>query len=126
MNPARYLSILPLTLFLQASVDANEPVLSITPDKCVALRKGQTCYQTLNVNFIASENGDYCLRISNQTTPLQCWQGVSSLNYQYRLASKSDVEFEIIDEQQSIVASSSVTIAWVYKKSRARSRWRLF
>jgi len=122
----RYLIILPLALMLQSTVGAAEPVLTITPNKCVALRKGQTCYQQLNIKFIAPVIGEYCLRISDQAEPLRCWDGVESIAYQYRLASKTDMAFEIIDAADTKIASELVTIAWVYKKSQTRSRWRLF
>jgi hypothetical protein len=108
------------------TVKANDTSLSITPDKCVALRKGQVCYQTLRIKFIASTIGDYCLKIVDQPTPLQCWKQVNAADHRHALASNQAVEFEVVDDDLSTVATARVTIAWVYKQSRSRNRWRLF
>jgi len=70
--------------------------------------------------------GNYCLKILNQSMPLQCWRAIKSASYSYELASDENVDFIIIDAEQAVIAASSVTISWVYKKSRRRSRWRLF
>lgn len=126
VNAMRAFPILLLCILVIPSVKASEVQLTVTPDKCVALRKGQTCYQTLRIEFTASDIGDYCLRIAGQSTTLQCWSGTKSAEYRYELAASRAADFEVIDASQSAVASARVTISWVYKQSRSRSRWRLF
>ena len=100
--------------------------LSVTPDKCVALRKGQTCYQKLRFQFSATNKGNYCLIASNQSKPLHCWNTAAAGKFVHQHASDSAVDFALINEQRSTLATTAVSIAWVYKKSRKRSRWRLF
>ena len=126
MNAVRAFSILLLCFLIHPGVRANEVELTVTPDKCVALRKGLTCYQTLRIEFSASNIGDYCLKIAGQATMLQCWSDTISAEHRYELAASRATSFEVVDAKQSVVASVGVTIAWVYKRSRSRSRWRLF
>lgn len=126
VNAMRAFPILLVCILFIPSVKANEVRLTVTPDKCVALRKGQTCYQTIRIKLTTSNMGDYCIRIAEQATKLQCWNGITSAEYRYELAASRAIDFEVIDTNQSAVASARVTISWVYKQSRSRSRWRLF
>ncbi|MBX2880961.1 MAG: DUF3019 domain-containing protein [Granulosicoccus sp.] len=122
----RAFTMLLLCILFLPCVEASEMKLTVTPDKCVALRKGQTCYQTLSIKFTASEVGDYCLKIAGQSEMLKCWSSTTSTEYRYELAASEAVIFEMVDAKQSTIASEKVTVAWVYKQSRSRSRWRLF
>lgn len=126
VNAMRAFPILLLCILVTPSVNASEVKLTVTPDKCVALRKGQTCYQTLRIKFTSSNIGDYCLGIAGQSKTLQCWSRITSAEYRYELAASEAADFEVIDANQSAVASAKVTISWVYKQTRSRSRWRLF
>jgi hypothetical protein len=105
---------------------AKAAELVVTPNKCVALRKGQTCYQKLSFVFATNAKGNYCLVSGSNREPLQCWNAVSDGTFTYSHAAESAVEFSLINAQRVAVASTTVNIAWVYKKSRKRSRWRLF
>ena len=100
--------------------------LSVTPDKCVALRKGQVCYQKLRFQFSAGTKGNYCLIASNQSEPLHCWYTVADGKFTHQHASDAAVDFALVNAQRTTLATTAVSIAWVYKKSRKRSRWRLF
>lgn len=126
MNSMRVFAIVLSGFLVLSNGRADDVALTVTPDKCVALRKGQTCYQTIRIIFVASNIGDYCLRITEEATPLQCWSDTSTAEYRYSLAASRAVDFEVIDAGQSTVANARVNIAWVYKKSRSRNRWRLF
>ncbi len=105
---------------------ADETLLTVKPEKCVALRKGQVCYQRLRLQFKTPLNGDYCLLASDQATPLRCWRAVSQGRHDYQLASDSAIEFTLTNSDNEPLTKAQVTIAWVYKKSRTRSKWRLF
>lgn len=126
MNTKSVFPLLIAGLLAIPSASASDTSLRVTPDKCVALRKGQTCYQTIRIKFIASAIGDYCLKQVGQPAPLQCWTQINKAEYRYSLASNQVVEFEVTDTDLSTIATARVTIAWVYKQSRSRSRWRLF
>lgn len=110
----------------QQNALAEQGLLSAKPNKCVALRKGQVCYQRIRLQFKSMAQGDYCLLADRELTPLRCWTRVSEGKYEYQLASDSEVKFHLLDSASNTVASTQVTVAWVYKKSRKRSTWRLF
>lgn len=115
-----------LVLLCCRSVTAADAVLTVTPDKCVALRKGQVCYQNLRLTFETSRQGDFCLFAADQAQPLQCFSGVSSGEVIYPFASEQAMEFNLTNAESMVLARAEITIAWVYKKSRNRNRWRLF
>lgn len=126
MNTKSVFALLVAGLLAIPSANASDASLLVTPDKCVALRKGQTCYQTIRIKFITSTIGDYCLKQVGQPTPLQCWKKVNKAEHRYSLAASEAVEFEVADSELATVATAKVTVAWVYKQTRSRSRWRLF
>ncbi len=96
------------------------------PNKCVALRKGQVCYQRVLLRFKARTKGDYCLHVENNVNPVQCWNNVTTGKYRYELESRENVQFALHDSAGR-VAVAVVTVAWVYKNSaRRRTTWRIF
>lgn len=105
---------------------ADDSHLVVKPDKCVALRRGQICYQRVRLEFRSLVQGGYCLLASDQSAPLKCWTGVTQGKHFYQLASDSAIQFTLVDSANKTLAETQVSIAWVYKKSRKRSTWRLF
>jgi len=105
---------------------AEETELTITPNKCVALRKGQTCYQSIVVRYNAPDKSDLCLVRDDLTEPLVCWKNITNVEYSYRFVSDKSVWFRIVGVDQTSKASARVNVSWVYKRSRKRNRWRLF
>ncbi|MBX2836507.1 MAG: DUF3019 domain-containing protein [Gammaproteobacteria bacterium] len=108
------------------TVQAQDAELIISPSKCVALNKGQVCYQTLTITMKAPLQNEFCLFMGSQSEPLQCWQAVEVAEYRYRFASEKSVEFRLVGDRGQALSNSVVNVAWVYKQSRKRNRWRLF
>jgi len=88
---------------------AQDKKLSITPSKCVALKKGQICYQSIRIRYKSLEAGNVCLIVSNQPEPLQCWIDIDNIDYRYRFASREGLEFKIVDSNEIILASAKTT-----------------
>lgn len=110
----------------QSAADDNV-ALSVQPKKCVALRKGQKCYQKVKITFRAPGRGDYCLHISSREAPLACWQKVGEGYLDYVFNSDSSVQFLLYKDTDKLISESQFTVAWVYNnRSRRRSNWRLF
>jgi len=122
----RRLYLFTFIVLVLTNVQAQEYELTVSPNKCVALRKGQLCYQTLRLRFNAIIEGDYCLKANNQEKPLKCWFSIKSAQYRYALASSEAIDFQVFNSNKRPVAAAKVNIAWVYKQSRSRNRWRLF
>ncbi|WP_191600248.1 DUF3019 domain-containing protein [Marinomonas algicola] len=119
-----FLSLISLPIF------AEEQALffKVEPNRCIALRKGQTCYQSLTFRWKVSDIGEYCLFQQPRPQPLVCWRdkGIGSYKkevqldrstvYQIRRKGNGDVVFE-----------TKIKVAWVYKNDRKNySEWRLF
>ncbi len=108
---------------------ADDIDLTATPDKCVAMRKGQICYQHVTVKWQGLGAGRYCLMLDKQVTALHCWDNNNSGTVQYPFESAENLHFTLVaaDLPSVALARTSVIVAWVYNsKSRRRSTWRLF
>ena len=117
---------------------AQSQELTVKPDKCVSLRKGQVCYQRINISWDTDITGHYCILASGQESPLKCWNNKSTGKLSYTLESTESVKFDLVNKSVSdennklltldqLIATATVTIAWVYNtKSRSRTTWRLF
>lgn len=117
--------LLTTLLLILSSQGKTETLLSVKPNKCVAMNKGQLCYQKLRFRFTAP-TGNYCLFSGSQRTPLKCWKASRSGQFIHPFESDTDVDYRLVNEESKTVANTSVVVAWVYKKSRKRNRWRLF
>ncbi|MBX2881961.1 MAG: DUF3019 domain-containing protein [Granulosicoccus sp.] len=121
-----------LSVLLIAPGVADTVELSARPAKCIALRKGQICYQTITLRWQAELPGDYCLRVDDEIVPIKCWTDSNQGVTRFEFASKKNARFHLNantdDEGIAIpLISTDVVVAWVYKSRRAgRPRWRLF
>ncbi|TVZ37934.1 Protein of unknown function (DUF3019) [Alteromonadaceae bacterium 2753L.S.0a.02] len=103
-------------------------VLSVTPNRCIALRQGQYCYQKLKFKWQVEESHDYCLYVSDDPNPLVCWQGTKLASYEHDFKSLQDRTFSLRDETSGVQLDEVIIdVAWVYKSSKKVSTgWRLF
>lgn len=134
--PMALLTIFSPVLANTASADGTE--LIAKPDKCVSLRRGQRCYQRINLKWSADINGRYCIMASDRPTPLKCWSNSTAGKIIYSLTSTENIDFQLISTPEktdnsinnhanAVLSTATVTISWVYNtKSRNRNTWRLF
>ncbi|MCG7534392.1 DUF3019 domain-containing protein [Pseudoalteromonas sp. OOF1S-7] len=108
--------------------DASTPVtLTLSPQQCVALHQGEYCHSELTLHWQADTQGHYCLTQSNREQPLKCWQKTTAGTLTLALKFNQNVRFALQDNQQNTLASTQLTYAWVYNKSKnTRVRWRMF
>lgn len=102
--------------------------LVVSPQQCVAMRQGQTCYVDVTIKWQAANVGDYCLHASTTSKPLQCWQQIQNAKFSQEMASKENITFTLqAKHSETILAKGSLAMAWVYdKKSRKNVSWRMF
>ncbi|HRH78693.1 MAG TPA: DUF3019 domain-containing protein [Cellvibrionaceae bacterium] len=101
--------------------------LTAKPNKCIALRKGQACYQTLNFYWRTPSTGDYCLFAEGEHRPLHCWQGAGAPPFQYEFVGEQSQQFLIRTPAGDTLAQLDLVVAWVYTSGhRDSSGWRLF
>jgi hypothetical protein len=102
--------------------------LVVTPERCVALHRGQTCYLDVVFTWQHAEQGDYCL--VNKTTNIQikCWDQKEKGEYRLDFQSPASNYFGLRKKSSQVdLVSTKIEVAWVYNSSkRAKSSWRLF
>ena len=102
--------------------------LEVTPQRCVALRKGQICYLEVNFSWQTNFPGNYCLFNTKVPLALYCWDDVDNGMFNLDFQSNENGHFVLRQKDNPRdLASTEVIVAWVYgNKKRQRSRWRLF
>lgn len=102
--------------------------MTISPDQCVAMTEGQTCYVDIELQWQTSNIGEYCLFSSGQEKALKCWSNTSKGNFQQEVASKQNVIYTLRKQQTNArLAQSKLEMAWVHKRrGKPTTWWRLF
>ncbi len=122
------LSALVLLLICSSSYGEEQAILSVKPERCIALHKGQTCYQTVKFNWQLPNNDEYCLFETSKPEPLVCWIGTEEVIYTTPFVSTVSLEYQLRHKlSEKVLANTRITVAWVYKSNRkGNSAWRLF
>ncbi|GAB3019843.1 DUF3019 domain-containing protein [Bowmanella dokdonensis] len=113
------------SLPLSGETAAEPRLLTVTPDTCVALNQGRTCYATIAVTWHSELPGDYCLQLEDQTQPLHCWQKANQGHWQFEFAAEQSTRLLLTNGQQTL-AKHEIQVNWVYKSQRRKRGWRLF
>lgn len=113
------------------AVQANDQLpitLKVKPDKCIALHKGQTCYQKVWFSWRLDSDQQYCLYEVSRKVPLVCWEGSERRSFLYRFESSESRQYQIVQsEERKLIAEVEIVLSWVYRSRRNSSRgWRLF
>lgn len=99
--------------------------LTLSPEKCVALRQGQTCYVDIVLNWSASAADDYCLYAEKQEKPLRCWDNATKGKFETEFSSNENSHF-YLRKANITLAQVELKMAWVYKSKRSSVTWRVF
>lgn len=105
--------------------EQKQSILTIQPQKCVAMREGQTCFINLEINWTLEATGNYCLYASNQNEPLRCWYDARSGIFKTEFSNNKNTVFYLKNEQNEL-AQVELKMAWVYKRKRSSVSWRVF
>lgn len=119
-----------LMLCAPHSARAAEQVATFTvqPERCIALNRGQVCYQNLTFKWQTAAGARYCLHQEDASAPLVCWTGSEKDSHTLEFASDRNIIYRIRREGQAeTLAEIEVEVAWVYRSNRKSfSGWRLF
>jgi hypothetical protein len=121
-------ALLAMFTTISAHSAPTKAVLNVTPEQCVALRKGQTCYLEVTFDWQYAKAGNYCLVNTTRNKVLKCWSKSTKGQYSFDFQSTKSNDF-VLRQQDSakVLAHTQVVVAWVYKSNtRSKSRWRLF
>lgn len=123
-----WLALILLSYSMQVSSNESTVAFTATPQQCVALHKGQTCYQDVLFRWNTPEQGHYCLVQSKNQRQLACWNGMSILQYQYSFEGDKTTTFSLVRNNEiKPLAQVKVVVTWVYKAPKqSQSGWRLF
>ncbi|VUD62807.1 hypothetical protein TDB9533_03115 [Thalassocella blandensis] len=101
----------------------------VKPDRCIALRQGQICYQKLTFSWSPqSQEEEICLFEKGSDTPIHCWLGQSLTQFKHEFESNTEITYQLQRKSsRAILGEATVNVAWVYKNSKKVSTgWRLF
>jgi len=103
------------------------PYLQARPGTCVALHKGQVCFQKVSLSWNSPDAQRMCLFIGDTEQALHCSSKVQA-TYVHAYQSKTSQQFYLRKgEAGPVLAAASVNTAWVYRTGRrSSSSWRLF
>ncbi|KJZ00813.1 MULTISPECIES: DUF3019 domain-containing protein [Pseudoalteromonas] len=125
------LALIGTTVFPSASLaqQTTPPThaLLATPNTCVALRQGRTCYSDIELQWQVANDAAYCIREQTKQQPLHCWQGQRQGYIIVDFASPKAVRFELFPRASGeTIADTEVRVQWVYTNGQKKRRWRLF
>ena len=102
--------------------------LEVSPEQCIALRKGQKCYLEVTFSWRHPQVSDYCLVNITTNKTIKCWehQAKGACNFDFQSTLSHDFALRVKGATVDL-AHTRIPVAWVYKSSkRAKSTWRLF
>lgn len=112
---------------LHAEAQVPSQILHVTPNKCVALHQGRTCYTDAIFKINTPAIGDYCIRQSQSKQILQCWANTQSFTYTLYFGSSDSLSYELISQaSHDVLAVTTIDVNWVHKVQVKKRRWRLF
>jgi hypothetical protein len=102
--------------------------LFVSPQRCVALRQGQTCYQEVTFSWRLAQKENVCLINLLNKQVLKCWQNTAQGKFDLDFQSTQSTDFVLRAEKQDIdLSKTHITVSWVFKSSkRPKSSWKLF
>lgn len=111
------------TVQAQQIAPVNGWRLQISPQHCVTLEEGRTCYATVNVQWQAPAPADVCLLLAGE--PLQCWRHLPTGSWQFEFAAAQS-QLLTLQVGTEVMASQQLTVSWVQKRQGTKRHWRLF
>lgn len=121
-----FITLLSAVLYCGYSYAQDDVTLSVKPNRCVSLHRGQLCYQSLQFEW-RSLNRSFCLYIEGQAQAVTCQAAATQVRYRYEFESDKSRRFELRDDQGNVVAETLIEVASVYKgQRRATTGWRIF
>ena len=100
----------------------------VKPDRCIALRQGQVCYQKVSFTWSPQLDRALCLIEKGKEEPLECWSNNIPHQFKFSFEADSEKTYQLQEQQSSVIlAEVKISVAWVYKNSeKVSTGWRLF
>lgn len=110
-----------------ANTSHNDGSLSVVPSSCVALHRGQACFQRIRFGWKSSQALRLCLFQEDRGALLHC-SIKPIVRYVHEYSSRSSESFTLrVGESGPVLSRVTVHTSWVYRTDRrSSSGWRLF
>lgn len=117
-----------LTINSVANATEIQASMSVSPEQCVAMRQGQSCYVSVQLSWKVDVPGNYCLYTTGIPKALNCWENSTTGELNKAFDSKVNLEFSLRRQNEALsLANAVVKMAWVHKKKgQPRKSWRIF
>ncbi|WNO08646.1 DUF3019 domain-containing protein [Teredinibacter sp. KSP-S5-2] len=130
---ATYMCLAVDAFALDTSTDVVSAQLMPKPKRCIALHRGQVCYQKIDMqwHYPDAQTTKICLYEVSEAQPIECWIKLSKGKIRINFESAHDKVYQL-REGQKVLAESLVSVAWVYggnqnkKIDKRRRSWRIF
>lgn len=108
-------------------VSQNGHSLKAMPSSCVALHRGQICYQRIRFDWTSSNAQRLCLFHEDGDTLLHCSVN-PTVRYVHDYSSPTSESYTLrVGEMGPVLSRVTVHTSWVYRTGRrSSSGWRLF
>jgi len=126
---SQWLLCLLLLAVFAPSLEADEAAaalhveLNVTPETCISLQQGRTCYSKITARWQSGQPLDLCLALGAQI--LRCWTQQQQAEHQFEFAAASSGKVILLHQEQP-VAQATIAVNWVHKASKTKRHWRLF
>ena len=119
--------IFTLLLVTGQNLFADTESLKVSPQKCVALKQGNICYQDIGIKWQSPEIGHYCLYLETRNEPLKCWENADSGQFSFEFSESDSSRISLRNENSNeLLGESRIEVKWVYKSKRKSTSWRVF
>lgn len=114
------------TLVKSKSQKVNITTLQVKPAKCVALTEGRTCFATVSFTWQAQSINRLCLYQKVPRKEIACWQPMNKNSLVFDFESNETQHYQLINQQDKVLAETTIEVNWVYDASPKKRRWRVF
>ena len=103
--------------------------LTASPEKCFVLENTEECEISVKLDWRIKIKGDYCLYLTGQPSPLNCWKATNQGSFEYLLITNTDTQFEIrstLENPPIYIAQVKIFKQIKQLKKRRRNPWSFY
>ena len=103
-----------------------QAVMNLMPAKCVSLKQGQPCYADIEISWQTPEPVSVCLVRMDTRQELSCWRSTAQGDFSSEIITRESLSLSLLTDTGEMLATTELAVAWVYKKRRSPTSWRVF
>jgi len=75
----------------------NQVSLTIIPHICIAPRGTKSCISSIDIIWVSTHKGNYCLNSNLEKKLLACWNNTNKGTYQHQLVFNQNIIYKMLD-----------------------------